>query len=208
MPDRISMVMEIIGAVAFAVSGALTAVERKMDVLGVIILGVMTAVGGGVLRDVLIGSTPPQAFLHPTYLIIATVTAAAVFLPFIRRRLTARHRILEQLLLVMDSIGLAVATVQGVRTGLAEAPEGGWILAAFLGVISGVGGGVMRDLMAGDTPMIFVKHFYATASVIGAVLCCALWEPCGELIAMASGAAVIFVLRLLAARYHWELPKA
>lgn len=208
MPDRIALIMGIAGTLAFAVSGALTGIEKKMDILGVIILGVVTAVGGGILRDMIIGSTPPQAFIYPRYLIIATLTAAAVFLPFIRNRLRSKHRMLEQLLLVMDSVGLAVSTVEGVRTGITAVPGANWILVAFLGVISGVGGGVLRDVLAGDTPYIFVKHFYATASVIGAAVCCVLWNLAGESVAMTAGAAVIFVLRLLAARYHWELPKA
>ena len=208
MPDRISAVMETAGIIAFAISGALTAVEKKMDVLGVIILGVITAVGGGMLRDVMIGSTPPRAFLYPGYLIIATLTSAVVFLPFIRERLRGTHRFLERLLLVMDSLGLAVATVEGVRIGIESVPEAGWILAVFLGTVSGVGGGVMRDVLAGDTPYIFVKHFYATAAVIGAAVCCLLWEPAGEVISRAAGAVTIFILRLLAARYNWELPIA
>ena len=111
-------------------------------------------------------------------------------------------------MLVMDSVGLGVFTVSGIQAGYAATSIHGVILLSFVGVVTGVGGGVLRDMMAGDRPYIFVKHFYASASLIGAIFCTVLWNNIDQRIAMTDGAAIILVLRLMAARYRWSLPKA
>ena len=111
-------------------------------------------------------------------------------------------------MLVMDSVGLGVFTVSGIQAGYAATSIHGVILLSFVGVVTGVGGGVLRDMMASDRPYIFVKHFYASASLIGAIFCTVLWNNIDQRIAMTGGAAIILSLRLMAARYRWSLPKA
>lgn len=193
-------VFELIGTVAFAVSGALVAVKKKMDLLGVAVLGMTTAVGGGIFRDLILGVTPPMAFREPVYALTAIGVSLLIFIPGLRRKLRSDNR----LLLVMDSLGLGVFTAVGVQAGMGE---GRFFLAVFVGTLTGVGGGVLRDIFAGEKPAIFVRHFYACASIIGAVLCALLWKL-GEIPAMLSGASVTLVLRLLAAKYRWSLPRA
>ena len=197
----ILFVLEILGTVAFAISGACVAIEKKMDIFGVAILGLTTAVGGGIVRDVLLGVIPPAAFQHPVYSLLALLTSVIVFLPKVRGLAGKENNLL---LFLIDTIGLAIFTVVGVQAGMQYDNR---YLAVFVGVITGVGGGVMRDVFAGNRPYIFIKHFYACASLAGALLCAFAWHR-GELLSMVTGAAVIVILRFLAAKYHWSLPRA
>ncbi len=207
MSGTLLLIFECIGTVSFAVSGAMTAIAKKMDIFGVIILGIITAVGGGVMRDVILGIIPPRTFETPLYAGLGAATAIIVFLPQVRRWLTKKQHIYETALLVMDALGLGVFTVVGVRTAVGIVDGFNVFLLLFVGLLTGIGGGVLRDVLASNTPYIFVKHFYATASLIGAGLCVGLWQWAGESIAMVAGAAAIVVLRLLAAHYHWNLPR-
>lgn len=193
-------ILEILGTIAFAISGAMVAIERKMDVLGVIILGMTTAVGGGVMRDVLIGVTPPMAFQNPMYALISISVALIVFIPFIRKRINMNNMVF----IVIDAVGLGTFTVVGIES---VASFNNVFLQIFLGVLTGVGGGVIRDLFACEKPMIFVRHFYAVASLIGAIICVGIY-PINKEIAMIVGLALIVLFRILAAKYKWHLPKA
>lgn len=197
---------EIIGTIAFAVSGALTAMRKNMDVFGVIILAMTTAVGGGILRDLILGIQPPGTFGHPVFGIVATVTAIILFFPAVRRLLGKNLAIYQWIMLFMDSIGLGIFTVVGIQTAFHHGNRN-FFLVIFVGVLTGVGGGVMRDVMAGDTPYIFVKHIYACASIAGAILCASLWRV-NSLVAFISGAALVLLVRFLAAKFRWSLPRA
>ena len=196
----ITSILEIIGTIAFAVSGAVVGIRKKMDILGVVTLGIITAVGGGILRDIIIGVVPPTAFRDPIYALIAIATGIIAFLPFIRKRINLDHFIW----ILADSIGLGAFTMIGVSTGAAT---DNLFLQVFLGVLTGVGGGVIRDICSGDIPMIFVKHFYACPCIIGAIICAILNRYDPDL-AIVVGFAVILILRLLAAKFKWHLPKA
>ncbi len=192
--------LEILGTVAFAVSGALVGIRKKMDILGVVTLGLITAVGGGILRDLIIGVVPPAAFSDPVWAVLAIAVSVIVFLPFI-----SRHIDLDRFIwILIDSVGLGAFTIIGVLTGI---PYGSRFLSIFLGVVTGVGGGVIRDICANDIPMIFVRHFYACPCIIGAIACVLLY-PAGNDLAVVTGFALILVLRLLAAKFRWHLPKA
>lgn len=198
---------EILGTIAFAVSGAVVAISKKMDIFGVAILGMTTAVGGGILRDLILGITPPAAFQSPGYALTSIAVSMLVFLPPVRRLLHWNEKLYDTALLLFDAIGLGIFTVIGVQTAYIATGELNAFLAIFVGVVTGCGGGVMRDVFAGSSPYIFVKHFYATAALLGAVACLLLWNI-GQMPAMLIGAAVTLTLRLLAAHYRWSLPKA
>ena len=198
---------EILGTIAFAVSGAVVAISKKMDIFGVAILGMTTAVGGGILRDLILGITPPAAFQSPGYALTSIAVSMLVFLPPVRRLLHWNEKLYDTALLLFDAIGLGIFTVIGVQTAYIATGELNAFLAIFVGVVTGCGGGVMRDVFAGSPPYIFVTHFYATASLLGAVACLLLWNI-GQMPAMLIGAAVTLTLRLLAAHYRWSLPKA
>ena len=106
--------LEMIGTVAFAASGALTAMRKKMDLLGVIVLGVVTAVGGGMIRDILLGISPPLAFRNPLSVIVAIAVSVILFIPWVRHHLMHNQRLFDTALLVMDSVGLGVFSVMGI----------------------------------------------------------------------------------------------
>lgn len=208
MPFSVITLFEIIGTVAFAASGAIVALKKEMDIFGVAILGLFTAVGGGVIRDMILGNTPPAVFKDPVYAVVAIITSVIIFLPSVRGLLKKSPKVYDIVMLIMDSVGLGIFTVVGIQTAKSVNPDSGYFLLVFVGIVTGVGGGLLRDICAGVTPYIFVKHFYACASLLGSMLCAFLWDYTSESIAMISGSAAVLVLRILAAKFRWSLPKA
>ena len=201
-------ILELIGTVAFAVSGAMVALKKNMDIFGVAILGLTTAVGGGALRDILLGNTPPVMFREPVYALLAIFVSIVVFIPQVRHLLTHNHALYDRMMLVMDSLGLGIFTVVGINTAYELSNDYTFFLLVFVGTITGVGGGVLRDVLAGDTPYIVVKHVYACASLAGALVCAGLWEIVGSAAAMVAGLVTVVLLRCLSAHFRWNLPKA
>jgi len=202
------LILELAGTMAFAASGAMTGMKKNMDLFGICILALTTAVGGGVIRDLILGNTPPATFRNPVYATVAIATALVLFLPGVRRLLMRDQPLYDMAMLLLDTAGLGIFTVMGIRIAHTVAAQHTLFLLVFVGVVTGVGGGVIRDIMAGDTPFIFVKHVYASASLAGALLCVALWPYTGEIPAMLAGMALVIVIRLLSAHYHWNLPHA
>lgn len=202
------LILEMAGTVAFAVSGALMGLKKKMDVFGVAILGLTAAVGGGVLRDVILGVLPPKTFRDPKYAVIAVAVAFIVFFPAIHRHLLKKRHVFESILILMDALGLGIFTVIGIQTAYELSPGFNAFLLIFIGVATGVGGGLMRDLLAGDMPFIFVRNIYASASAVGAAVCVVLWIYAGNMASMMIGLSVIVLLRLLSFHFKWHLPRA
>ena len=211
MLDKYIFIIEIIGTIAFASSGAMVGIKKQMDLLGVCVLGMTTAVGGGMIRDLILGVTPPVMFQNPTYALLAIAFSIFVFcsMYFFQGKLEKSrfYEVYDKLMMVFDSLGLGLFTVVGVNTALNIGYETTGFLQIFVGVLTGVGGGVLRDIMAGNTPYIFIKHVYASASIFGAAACVLVGKRFGELPAMLIGATVVFVIRVLAARYKWNLPR-
>lgn len=205
--DLFVTLLELVGTVSFAVSGAMVALKKHMDVFGVCVLGLATACGGGILRDILMGNLPPVMFRDPAYALTAIGCSVVVFLPAVRRLLLREDRIYEIVMLWSDALGLGIFTAVGVTTAL-HAGYDSRFFAVFLGAITGVGGGVLRDVLAGQTPYVFAKHFYACAAILGAIVFVLLRPFLGEASGVLICCATVFVLRLLAARYHWSLPRA
>ena len=202
------MILDIIGVISFTISGALVAVRKKMDYLGVCILGIVTAVGGGATRDIIIGSNPPVMFRDPLYVSIAFAVANIVFF-FLYFHLNGRSKplvnhIFEKYLFWFDTVGLASFTANGVMVGKTMT-DGGIFLCAFLGVLTGVGGGILRDLLANEVPAIFVKHVYAMASIVGAITICLLWNV-STILAVTVGIVLVVLIRFFARHYKWNLP--
>ena len=202
------LILELAGTMAFSAAGAMTGLRKNMDVFGVCILGLTTAVGGGVIRDVILGSTPPATFQDPIYAIVAIVTALVLFSPQIRRLLMHDHVLFDKVLFWMDAAGLGIFTVMGIRAAYTHMSRPGLFLLVFVGVVTGAGGGVLRDIMAGNTPYIFIKHVYASASLAGALLCGLLWHCAGETISILTGMAAVVLIWALSAHYRWNLPRA
>ena len=202
------LILELIGTMAFSASGAMTGIRKNMDIFGVCILGLTTAVGGGVIRDVILGNTPPATFRNPIYATVALIAALVLFLSQVRRVLMYSTVLFDKAMFWMDTAGLGIFTVVGIRTAYAHVPQATVFLLVFVGVITGVGGGLLRDMMAGDTPYIFVKHVYASASLAGALVCGLLWHYAGEMGSMLAGGGLVILIRGLSAHYRWNLPRA
>ena len=202
------LILELIGSMAFSASGAMTGIRKNMDIFGVCILGLTTAVGGGVIRDLVLGNTPPATFRNPIYATVALATAVVLFLPHLRRILLRNQHLFDRALFLMDAAGLGIFTVVGVRFAYAYVPQATLFLLIFVGVVTGAGGGLLRDIMAGDTPYIFVKHVYASASLVGALFCALAWHYLGEMPSMLIGLALVVLIRVLSRIFQWSLPRA
>jgi uncharacterized membrane protein YeiH len=184
----------------FALSGGLLAVARRMDVVGVVVLAGVTALGGGVLRDLIIGINPPNAFDDWRYLAVAAGAAGVVFVlhPVIERQ--------RQLIQILDAAGLALFTVTGadlaLRSGIDPVP------AVLLGVLTGVGGGALRDVLARDIPVVLQRgEFYALASLAGAVLYVVADSiDVPRVSAAVAAAVVVFLLREGSVFLGWTSP--
>lgn len=194
-------ILDLIGTAAFAASGAWVGVRKHMDLFGVLVLGMVTAVGGGTLRDLLLGDIPPFSLENEAYIGIAIAVSLVVF--------ASRHRFepFEKPLLYFDAVGLGTFVVIGTTKALEF--QVGWLGAVLMGVTTGTAGGVIRDVLANQVPLILRREIYASACVAGGVLLVVLihygaTRPVAALIA----AGTVIGVRLLAIRYDWALPKS
>ena len=190
----------MVGAAVFAASGALAAGRRRMDVLGVVVIAIVTAVGGGTMRDVLLDRHPVFWIEDPTHLVVS-VLAAAVTLAYARFRRPPTHS-----LAVADALGLALFTISGAQ--IAERAMTNPIVVVVMGTMTGVAGGVIRDVLSAEVPLIFRKgELYATAAIAGVILYLVL-EAAGipRQIAALAGMAAIAALRLAAIFWGLKLP--
>lgn len=194
-------ILDLIGTAAFAASGAWVGVRKRMDLFGVLVLGVVTAVGGGTLRDLLLGDIPPFSLKNEVYIYIAIAIATVVF---INRR---RFELFEKPLLYFDAIGLGTFVVIGTTKALDF--QMGLLGAVLMGVMTGTAGGVMRDVLANQVPLILRREIYASACIAGGTLLVVL-EHFGAARAVAAllAAGTVILVRLLAIYYDWSLPKS
>lgn len=209
METKLVYLIEMIGTVAFAWSGAMVGIRKNLDIFGVIVLGMVTAVGGGIIRDLLLGLTPPGVFLDPVYAAVAFLTALLLFLLIYWKQKLLESRYMmtyERLMNFCDALGLGLFTAVGVHKGYVQGHESGFFL-VFLGIITGIGGGMLRDMMAGEMPFVLYKRVYAIAAIVGGIVC--EWLLGTDVyLAMAAGTLATLLIRLLATYYCWDLPKA
>lgn len=193
--------LDLIGTAAFAASGAWAGIRRNMDLFGVMVLGLVTAIGGGTLRDLLLGDTPPFCLQDETYLYIAIGIALATF--FLHRRMDwLRHP-----LLYFDAVGLGTFVVIGTEKALQF--ETGALGSVLLGVMTATAGGMIRDILANQVPLILRKEVYASACLVGGVLLVTLHHiDAPRAFALLCSAGLVTLVRLLAIRFNWALPKA
>ena len=193
--------LDLIGTAAFSASGAWAGIRRNMDLFGVMVMGMVTAIGGGTLRDILLGDTPPFCLQDETYLWLSAAIALAVF--FGHRHLPS----IQNPLLYFDAVGLGTFVVIG--TGKALAFGLGPLGAVLMGVMTGTAGGVIRDVLANQVPLILRKEVYASAALGGGALLVLLQATAlpRELILLISAGSVM-LLRIIAIRRKWALPHA
>ena len=192
-------ILDLIGTVVFAITGALAAKEHKMDVFGMFILAFVTGVGGGTLRDMMIGSTPVFWMKNPFYILMIVL---GVVLPIVFKKMSEW----KKSILFFDAIGLGVFTVIGVEKGIDFGLHP--VIAVALGAVTGCFGGLIRDILRNQIPAVLHKEIYATASLTGGIMFCVL-NYLGfhnDLVAVLT-AFIVFIIRVLALKYRWELPK-
>lgn len=207
--DEFIFILELIGTVAFASSGAMIAIEKKMDIFGVNVLGATTAVGGGIMRDIILGLTPPGAFSHPVYVLVAALTSTILFVIAYAKPTAFESRVktdyYDKLMFWCDTAGLGIFTVVGIQAAVRAVGGENVFFFVFIGTLTGVGGGVLRDIMAGETPYILVKHIYACAAIAGGIVCVVGRMAFGEAYGTILGLAATVLLRFLAAHFRWNL---
>lgn len=206
--EFVFFLVELAGTAAFAVSGAMTAIWRELDLFGVLFLGAVTAIGGGVIRDLLMGRTPPQAFVNDIYLATALVTALIVFLwtAYRWKHGSREWKYADAVLNFFDAAGLGIFSVIGVQNTISAGFGDNAFFCVFLGMTTGVGGGMLRDMMSRQTPVVFRKHIYALASIGGSV-CYVCLQKVNPIAAVSVSVILVVAVRLLAAKYRWRLPK-
>ena len=171
---------------------------------------VTTAVGGGMIRDLILGITPPVMFQDASYALAAVATSTILFfIVYIRQQLFSGSLAVwyDRIMLICDTIGLGIFTVVGSSAAIDAGYGDNRFLIVFVGVLTGVGGGMLRDMMAGTMPYIFVKHIYAVASLAGGLLFALIYPYLPRLGSMMTGAVFVMLLRYFAARYRWNLPR-
>ena len=202
---------ELIGVAASAVSGAMVAIDKKADVFGVLFLAVITALGGGLLRDMMLGHLPPRMFTSFIYIALALACALVVFLDAYMRREKYRAQIvrLDAVVNVFDAAGLAAFTVIGMDMAIADCGMSNPLLVIVLGMTTGIGGGMMRDVLTNSMPKVLRKRVYAIASLAGALAYYLLLRlGAGNIVGAFAGMLLIFALRMLATKYKWNMPSA
>lgn len=193
-----STIIEILGTIAFTISGAFSAMQKRLDAFGVLILGFVTAIGGGTLRDVLIGNTPVSWMrdISTPLIILATGIITIIF----KRRV----KNLKITLFFFDALGLGLFTIIGIQKGLAVNLNPGICVA--LGTITGCFGGVLRDMLLNHIPVLFHKELYAIPCITGGVCYILLLPWVEQQVAETISVVVICTFRVLAVRNNWRLP--
>lgn len=203
-------VLSFIGVAAFAASGAMAGIERKTDILGVIILAATTATGGGVIRDILLGFTPPKVFLAPTYFFIAASVAIILFAFafFCYGEYHKRAGFIDKANNIFDALGLGIFVALGTQTAIESGYAQNMFLSVMIGTLTGVGGGFLRDIMILRIPVILRKHIYASSALLGSVAFYILHLfSVNYSYSLIISSLVTFILRMLATHFKWNLPK-
>ena len=202
--------LEVIGTIIFALQGSMVAIEYNLDVLGIFVLALTTAVGGGMTRDIILGNTPPNMFKDPIYCIVAAVVALLVictykvFVEKVSEKALPYMRICGN---VSDAIGLGIFTVVGMQVSMKQGYMDNAFLCIFVGVITGVGGGMLRDIFVRRTPVILTKEIYAVAAIIGGILYWHLRKFIEDRYAVYLATSFIVIIRLLAVKKDLHLPR-
>lgn len=206
------LVLELIGTCAFAVSGAVLGITKRFDIFGVIFSAIITSLGGGTVRDVLMGNLPPAMFRNYIYLIFALVTALLTFITasILKNTFSENIVVIDRVNNIFDAIGLGVFTIVGMNVAINGGFKDNFFFVVFLGMTTGCGGGILRDVIVGDIPFVLRKRVYAVASIGGGVLYYLLFVVFeqGQIISMVAGILVIFLLRIFASVFKWDLPRA
>jgi uncharacterized membrane protein YeiH len=218
MIDTVFLILEIIGVISFAISGALVAIDRETDWFGVIFLATITTFGGGILRDLIIGRNPPAFFTSmPLYVIVCILTAFVVFIlaAIFKTQYIKNEEAMVKINNIIDAMGIAVFAVSGVKITMDFCgAECNAFLAIMMGMFSAIGGGMMRDLILRDIPFVLCKRIYALATLAGSTVYYVFsvhifsGSDFGEITSQIIGVAACFTIRVLATVFKLNMPRA
>lgn len=192
-------ILDILGTMAFAISGALAAMDRKLDLFGIFIIAFVTAIGGGTIRDALMGNTPVAWMENAAYIYL--IGAVTIFAIIFRKKINY----LKTSLFLFDTIGLGVFTITGVETGVANNLDP--IVSIAIGAMTGTFGGVVRDILCNEIPVIFRKEIYATASIVGGLAFVVLHRLNVNIdVIYVVTSLTVIIIRLIVVKYKISLP--
>ena len=195
------LVLNLAGTFAFGLTGGILAVRKKMDLFGVLVLSVATGLGGGITRDLILGRVPPATLVDWRFLAVAVIAGLLVFVDF--RQIIRWSRFVT----AFDAVGLAIFTVTGTTIALSAGL--GPVPSVLLGMLTGIGGGALRDILAAEIPLVLRSEIYAVASLLGAIIIsiadqAQVLGPMVEVLA----AAAVFFLRMISVSRGWKIPVA
>ena len=209
---RWKIVLALVGVGACSISGAAAAIKKELDLFGVMFIAAVTGLGGGILRDILLSNLPPAMFKDPSFIAVSAATSLVVFLiaRFFQAFFQKEHRHGEWFINFFDALGLGAFTVLGINTALNQGFTDNAFFLVFIGMTTGIGGGVLRDVLLDEIPHIFTKHVYAIATIAGAILyvVLVLYVHLSEVWCALATVLLVVILRLLAAQFRWNFPKA
>ena len=213
--ELFSTILEVLGVIAFSISGAMIAIRRKTDYFGVVLLAIITALGGGLTRDVVLSFSPPAFFSMKSYIIISAIIATIVFLfarKFSHTYLENELRI-EHINDVFDALGLGIFAVMGVKVAFDHGHTDDALISITCGLLTGICGGMLRDVLTNSTPFVLVKRIYALAVLAGSSVYYVLHIyseafHISDEFALIIGCLVTFILRILAMTFKWNMPIA
>ncbi|MBO5396877.1 MAG: trimeric intracellular cation channel family protein [Clostridia bacterium] len=210
--DTMLLVLELIGTCAFAISGAVLGITKRFDIFGVIFSGIITALGGGTIRDILLGNLPPAMFRNYIYLIFAVATCLLTFIiaSILKNKFSENIVVIDKVNNIFDAIGLGVFTIVGMNVAIRNGFVHNFFFVVFLGMTTGCGGGILRDVIVSEVPFVLKKRVYAVASIVGGIVYYLMYITFDQSAVLSAvvGITLIFVLRILASVFKWDLPKA
>lgn len=204
-------ICDIMGTVAFAISGAMVACRKHLDPFGVVFIAIITALGGGMTRDILLGQLPPSLFFNYTGLLLAFLMGLLIYfiVHFHRQWYDREVELVEQIINLVDALALGLFAASGCLVAIDAGYGDQAVLVIAMGTISSIGGGLLRDVILREIPVIFTKHVYALAAMAGCFAFYGLYLlHAEEYVCVTFSIALTFVLRLLATTFHWNLPQA
>lgn len=192
-------ILELFGTVVFAASGALLAIRKDLDLFGVLFLSITPSIGGGLIRDILLNNMPPVALKNPTFCLTAIIVGVITCL-FYNKIVNIKN-----ILLIVDAIGLGVFTALGANTAMQNGVDTLYGI-VLISVLTGIGGGILRDVFMKEIPYVFQREIYALAALIGALCLCFIYDYFPHIISLYICAFITTSVRLIALKYELNLP--
>lgn len=210
--EHFILVLELIGTCAFAISGAVVSIRKHLDFFGVVFCGLITALGGGVIRDILLSNLPPAMFCNYIYAFFAVGSSILTFLFALAAKSSFESKSIhiDRINNTFDALGLGVFTIVGINTALSMGYTDNPFFVIFLGMTTGCGGGLLRDILVREVPFILTEKIYAIASILGGILyyLMVITLQVDDFLAVICSIAFIVMIRILSSILRWDLPKA